>query len=401
MNSKLSQLKNSRVKFEISVGDDRMRKYFEEAYIFYAPQVTIPGFRAGKAPKAMVIESVGRQKLANMAIEEGVRQGYIDALKEHSIDPVGNPSINIINQPLFVDGEAAELKFEAEVDTLPEVKFAKPYNKLKVSRAKEEDEKATDADVDEAVEFLRRRNSTLKPIERPAAKGDRIEIDFQGFERHVPIESLSSQNHPIILGQSSLIPGFEDHLIGMKNGEVKEFDLTFPKEHYAKQYAGKKYNFKVTVKSLNEVVLPELNNEFATKLGAKDINELKKLIKGNLSQEKKDNFKRKQEDEIVNQLADIFKGDVPESLVEGEKERLRQTLEETVKKQGMPMEEYLRGMKSTPEKFEEDLIKQSKRNVKSGLSMRQIALSEKIEIGKDGNMQKVLDWIISQSIGSK
>lgn len=408
MEIKVDKINKSKFHIKVTASKTQMEDLYEKAYIALAPSVSLPGFRPGKAPRSMTVEAIGAQRLANAAIEEAIRTSYIKALKDNKLNPLGNPNIKIIKQPSFIEGSENILEYEADLDILPEVKFIKDYKKIKLSPAPrsskdgvgpapKQDFTTNDEEIDQTLQMLRRRRATFKSIARGAKNDDKLEITFQGFEGRVALEKLGSKNHPIILGSKTLIPGFEEKLVGIKKGEKREFDITFPKEYHAKEFAGKKYHFEVTADNVEEVILPKEDNEFAKSLGAKSLEDLKNLLKKNIIQEKKNRAYQKQEDEVVNEIVKIARTDLPEILVNSEKERLKKIVEDIAQKQGVSFDQYLKNIETTPEKFDEDMTKQAAKNVLIGLSLRQIAQNEKIEIGKDESLTKVVHWIIDKS----
>jgi len=426
MEIKVTKINKSRFHIKVAASKTQMEDLYEKAYIALAPSVSLPGFRPGKAPRSMTVEAIGAQRLANAAIEEAIRTSYIKALKDNKLNPLGNPNIKIIKQPSFIEGSENILEYEADLDILPEVKFIKDYKKIKLSPAPrppageagsskseggpaprsskdgvgpapKQDFTTNDEEIDQTLQMLRRRRATFKSITRGAKNDDKLEITFQGFDGHVALEKLGSKNHPIILGSKTLIPGFEEKLVGIKKDEKREFDITFPKEYHAKEFAGKKYHFEVTADNVEEVILPKEDNEFAKSLGAKSLEDLKNLLKKNIIQEKKNRAYQKQEDEVVNEIVKIARTDLPEILVNSEKERLKKIVEDIAQKQGVSFDQYLKNIETTPEKFDEDMTKQAAKNVLIGLSLRQIAQNEKIEIGKDESLTKVVRWLIDKS----
>ncbi len=387
----------SKVQIKVTVPADEMTKLFDEAYNALAPSVNLPGFRPGKAPRAMNIESIGMQRLSNAAIQEAVRKSYLKAITDNKLNPLGNPNISIVKQPSFIEGSDNTLEYTAEIDTLPEVKFTKDYKKIKLSPIPEKKIEVSDKEVEDALGMMAKRKAAFKARTGGAQKGDKVEITFQGYDGKIAIEQLQSKNHPIILGSNILIPGFEEKLIGMRKGEKKSFSLAFPKDYHAKQFAGKKYKFDVTVENVEEVIPPKIDDKFAKDLGAKSLSDLKKLLKENLIQEKKNLGRQKQEDEIVTELAKMTRADLPEVLVASEKERLQKVVEEMATRQNITFDEYLKNIKTTKEKFDEDIARQAGKNVLIGLALRKIAQDEKIELGKEDSLTKVVHWLIEQN----
>lgn len=394
MEIKVTKINKSKFHIKVTVPKAEMDELYENAYNALASSVNLPGFRPGKAPRTMTVEAIGAQRLANTAIEEAIRTSYIKAIKDNHLNPLGNPNVKIVKQPSFIEGSENLLEYEADLDVLPEVKFIKDYKKIKLSPAPTKEFTVEAKEVDSALQMLRRRRATFKQVERGAKKDDKLEITFQGFDRRVALEKLSSKNHPIILGTGTLIPGFEEKLVGIKKGEKREFDITFPKKYHAKEFAGKKYHFEVTANNVEEVILPKEDDEFAKSLGAKSLEDLNNLLKNNIIQEKKNRAYGVQEDEIVGEVIKIARTDLPEILVSSEKDRLKKLIEGIAQKQNITFDQYLKNIETTQEKFDEDITKQAAKNVLIGLSLRQIAQNEKIKLEKDDSLTKVVKWLI-------
>ena len=394
MEIKYTKEEGSQAKFAIKFNAGEMQKFFDAAYKAQAPSVSIAGFRPGKAPRAMIIDSIGRQRLADAAMEQAVRDGYSEAVRKHNCKPIGNPAVRILRQPSFIDGTASEFDFEMEVDVLPEVKFTKDYKKIKITALKRDEFSVSDEEVEKVIAHLRQRNAGFKDVTRGAQIGDRLEVTFKGFDGRVPIEQLSSQNHPVIMGNNALIPGFEDKVVGIKAGEKKEFKLKFPKEHFAPQFGDKTFRFEVRAEKVQEVILPKLDNEFAKKFGLGDLAELRKKLKDNIASEKRERYQGMVTNELTKGLAQMTRAELPRVLVDGENERLRQSMAEMVKKQGTTIEQYISNIKSTKEKFKEDLTRQAAKNVLVGLALREVAKLEKIKLEKEETLEKVVRWLV-------
>lgn len=389
--------KGSQVKLAIEFEASEMEKYFDEALEANATSVNIAGFRPGKAPRAMIIDAIGRQKLANVAMEQAVRVGYGEAVKKHNLKPLGDPSVSIIKQPSFLEKSDNSFSITVDVGIMPEIKITKDYKKIKVTPPKKDEFAVSDEEVEKVIDHLRQRNAGFKDITRGARKGDRVEITFKGFEGQVPVEQLTSQNHPIIMGSNSLIPGFEDKITGIKTGEKREFKLIFPKEHFSPQFKGKEFRFEVIAEKVQEVILPKIDEEFAKKFGIKSIDELKKRLRANIAEEKKERYETQARDEVTRALAQMTRMELPATLVASEKERLRHDINEMVQKQGTTLEKYLEGIKSNKEKFDEDLTRQAGNNILVGLALREIGKLEKMKLDKDDALNKVMDWLIEIS----
>ena len=394
METTLKQLSKNRVKISIAIPAEAMEAYFESHYEKLATTVTLPGFRAGKAPRVMTIEAIGQARIANMALEEAIDEAYRNALNEHKKYPVTAPAISISKHPQFEGtGEQNELKFDVEFDILPEAKVG-DYKKIKVKKIDPKTLEVTDEEIEKVVEYLRRQSSDLKQVDRAAEMNDWIDLSFEGSIKGVKKDKLTSSAMPIVLGETKLIPGFEENVVGMKKGETKEFKIKFPKDFADKEFANNEVQFKVTVNDVREINLPEMNAAFFEKFGLKNIKELKANIKTSLEAEKKENARQSQVVEISEQIIKITKVDIPKSLIDNEKSRMREILSQDLARQGSTIDQYMANLKLTEKKFDEDLEKQASRNILLGVGVGEIARKEKIEINSQEGTRRVFDFIV-------
>ena len=394
METTLKQLSKNRVKISIAIPAEAMEAYFESHYEKLATTVTLPGFRAGKAPRVMTIEAIGQARIANMALEEAIDEAYRNALNEHKKYPVTAPAISISKHPQFEGtGEQNELKFDVEFDILPEAKVG-DYKKIKVKKIDPKTLEVTDEEIEKVVEYLRRQSSDLKQVDRAAEMNDWIDLSFEGSIKGVKKDKLTSSAMPIVLGETKLIPGFEENVVGMKKGETKEFKIKFPKDFADKEFANNEVQFKVTVNDVREINLPEMNAAFFEKFGLKNIKELKANIKTSLEAEKKENARQSQIVEISEQIIKITKVDIPKSLIDNEKSRMREILSQDLARQGSTIDQYMANLKLTEKKFDEDLEKQASRNILLGVGVGEIARKEKIEINSQEGTRRVFDFIV-------
>lgn len=384
MKTEITKQPKSRVKFNITLSRDEMAKYFDEAYEEMAPSVSIKGFRPGKAPKPMVAGVIGEMKLAQKAVEKGLQGSFVKALKEKEIMSVGPPTISIKDQK---EG----LEYEAEVDTWPMVELG-DYKKLSVRAPKVEI--VTEKEIDGVIEYLRRQKAKFHDLERPVQKGDRVEIDFTGSIDKVIKEQLTSQHHPLIVGDNTLIPGFEEQLIGMKKGEEKNFELTFPKQSSEKEFAGKKINFKIKLHLVQEIELPKVDELFIKDFGLKDEKELRSSIKKSIEREKEEKSRREVEQAVVEKVLTIAKVEVPDSLVEQELDRVFHNLEHEAKNYGMILEQYLLKMKKSAADLRKEWREQAEKNVKIGVVLGEVAKREKVDKGEKDLGKKTTEKLV-------
>lgn len=371
-----------------------MEKFFEDQYNRLAPTTNLPGFRPGKAPRVMTIEAIGQTRLSQSALENAINEGMREALKEHKVYPVTQPSISISKYPAFGENQKEnELVFDLEFDILPKAKIG-DFKKIKVKKTDPKNLEVSAEEVERVIEYLRRQAATMKEVEGKAKKGDWVQISFKGSIKHVEKEKLTSPSFPMVIGESRMIPGFEDELIGMKKQEKKEFDIKFPEDFQDKEFAGEMAHFAVTLEEHKEIILPRVDDEFVARFGHKKVNELKTAVKNSLVQEKIERENQILHSQIAEQVVKITKVDIPKSLIDQESNRMKAQLEKDLQNKGLTLEKYLENVKITPEKIEQDLGTQAKKNILLGVGLGEIALQEGIEISPKTGVLKVYDRII-------
>jgi trigger factor len=309
MNITVSNPSKSEITLTIELTEEQTEKYLNQAAAEVAKMVKIPGFRPGKAPREVLEKHVRPEALDSHMVDIALPPTYSEAILKEKIQAISRPKITIL--------QLKPLKYEATVAVYPEVEV-KGYDKIKVDI---KDEPVKDEDVDQVLNEVKKQHATYKIVERPAKMGDRVEIDFQGFdEGGAHLEGTQSKNHPLILGDKSLIGGFEEELVGMKAEEKKKFKVTFPSDYFHKTFQDKKVEFEVQMNLVEEIEHPELNTEFFKKIVGeeKTLDQVKADIKENLETQKKQDNKVKRENEFLDKLADLTQLELPAILVEEE-----------------------------------------------------------------------------------
>lgn len=379
MESKVEKLKNNKVRLTITVSPKEMKKYFDTAYSQIAPTVKLDGFRPGKAPKALVESTVGVTRILSEAFDLAVNENYIEALEKNEIHPISQPAIKINKYPQYGETEEQiknDLEFEAEITVFPEVKVG-DYSKVKIEKPAKE--KSRPEDVDKILDNLRKQKASFLDIDRVAEKGDFAEITFEGSLKGVKIDAMASKNHPIVIGENTLIPGFEDHLVGMKKAESKEFKIKFPKDYHSKEYAGKEADFKVELVNLRAVKLPEIDDAFAAEFGHKNPVELKSAIEKNIAEEIDHKYQAELESRIIDKVLPFVKADIPAEMIDRELERMTEGYKEQLKGMGVNFDSYLTSTKKTAEDLQKEMRPTAEKNVKVGMLLGQIVEELKIE----------------------
>jgi trigger factor len=333
----------------------------------------IPGFREGKAPLPLVEKSVAPAQLQTEFLEEAVNQMYIRAVNEKKLRPVANPEVTLKKFVPFTT-----LEFEAKVEIVGEIKLA-DYKKMKKTKP---EVKVVAKDVNEVISALQKRAAEKKDIDRAAKADDQVWIDFKGVDaKGEPVKGADGKDYPLILGSNTFIPGFEDHVIGMKANDEKTFTLTFPKDYGVKALANKKVTFTVTATKVQEVIEPKVDDEFAAKVGPfKSAEELKDDVKKQLKLERQQEADRQFENELIQEITAKSKVAVPKVLVDEQIDRIEREERQNLVYRGQTWQEHLADEGVTEEQHREQKRSAAEERVKAGLVLSEISELEKIDI---------------------
>jgi trigger factor len=380
MENTIKDLEKSQKEISVIVPAADMEKYVEKATEEIAKSIEADGFRKGKVPKDIVRQKVGDAQIYEEAAHMAIEENYIEVLKS-------NPEILALGQPRAEITKMApgnDLEFKMTVSVMPKVELG-DYKKVK---GKKEIKKIEDEDVEKEVQVLQKRRSAFITKDEPAAKDDRVEIDFEVRVEGVKIEGGESKNHPLVIGEGKFIPGFEDKLVGMKKDDVKEFELQFPAE-YKEDLAGKMASFKVTMDLVQKVEKPEMNDEFAQSLGLKDLEELKSNIRKNMEHEEEHHAEHELEHELIDQIVAELKADMPDILVDAEIGNMIAEFKGNLSQAGVEFDEYTKNANATMEGIREEWKPIAEKKVKEHLAVREIALREKIGATEEEITEKV------------
>lgn len=383
MDYKIKKLPKSQVEITVTVPEEKMPEFRKKACEEISKEIKVPGFRPGHVPANILENFVDKDHLEAHTAEVAVRFSYADAVVKEKIQVVSKAEIKIIKEK--------PLTFTAVVAVLPEVEV-KDYKSIKVPLKKVE---VTKKDIDDVLGDMKRYGTTYKDVERVAKKGDRVEVDFEGFdEKDKAVENTKSQNHPVIIGEESLIPGFEDELIGLKKAEKKEFHITFPKNYGKKDFQNKKMKFKVEMKMIQEPVVPELTEEFIHKMtGQKlSVEAFKKDIEKNILAKKDQQAHQERENKYLEELLKHTSAEIPEALIDEEVDFMLQELKEDIASKGFEFGKFLEQAKTTEEDLRKKYIPEAEKRIKIRLALRYLIEKEKIEV-KDDETKKEFEKI--------
>ena len=373
MNVKVEKTENNNeVKLEFTVEAEKFENAIKKVYFQSAKYFNIPGFRKGKAPMNIVEKYYGPEIFYEDAFNEVVPEEYEKAIKDNKIDAVSNPKIDIVKME-----KGQDLVFTAVVQTKPEIELGK-YKGIEIEKI-EYNVKAKD--IDDEIADMQDKNARLVAVEdRPAEKGDTATIDFEGFVDGVAFEGGKAENHDLVLGSNSFIPGFEDQVVGMNINDEKEIKVTFPKEYFSKDLAGKEATFKVKLHELKKKELPTLDDEFAKDVSEFDtLKELKDSIKERLEKQNKEKEKYEKQNAVIKALIEAAKVEIPSGMVELEVENMLKDFEQRLAYQGLNLEQYFKMMGKTEEEVKKEYEPQAIEGIKSRLALEAVIKAEKIE----------------------
>ncbi len=375
----IKKLPKSQVEFEVTVAWADWEKYLDKAAEEVSEELKFPGFRPGKAPRKLVEQKVGEGVLLNNAAEKAVQKSYADFVTKEKLDVIGHPEVTIEE---LASGK--DLTYKAKVAVVPEAKVKEEYKKeikkINVEFSGRSDE-PTEDEIKRELEHLANSRVKLVTVNREIKKDDSAEINFTVLIDGVPIEGGTSKNHPIVVGKGVFIPGFEDNLIGMKEGEEREFELNFPEDYHKKDLAGKPAVFKVKVNLVQERQTPEINDEFAKSLGSfENLDALKKNLKDGIGRENKHKIVEERRTRYLDKIVENTEVDLPEVLIHEEIHKMLAEFEQQTMAMGMNLDQYLSNLKKSKEDLEKDWEPQAEKRVKSALAMREIAKMEEIKV---------------------
>ena len=338
--------------------------------------IKLPGFRSGKAPKALVEKNIDQSLLQGDFLDEAMTQLYAHATRKENIRPVTRPEVAIKKFVPFTD-----LEFEVKTSVIGKISLP-DYKKISVKKGPVS---VTAKDVTSVIDSLKTRMAEKKEVTRAAKTGDEAVIDFKGVDKDdKPIESADGKDYPLLLGSKAFIPGFEDNVIGLKHGSDKTFTLAFPKDYGASALAGQKVKFSVTVKSVNELTEPEVNDEFAAKVGPfKTVDELKTDIKKQLLAEKEREATSNHQNAVLKTVSDKSKIEIPAALIDQQVTYNLDEARRNVANRGQTFQEFLTAEGKTEVAFKKELEPQAHEQLKASLVLAEIAEVEKLSVSPE------------------
>jgi trigger factor len=365
----IKKLPKSKIEILFEIPFEEMEKFRKEAVLELTKLVKVEGFRPGKAPEKMVEGQIGEMKIMEEAAEHAINENYKKAVLESKIIPISQPQVEILK---LAPGNLFE--FKVSVDIMPEVKIP-DYKKI-ASESKRGEVSVDEKELEDSLLWLQKSRAKMSLKPEPAKKGDFVEIEYNSPQ----LDSGKAYKDGFVLGEGHFFKGFEENLEGMKESEEKEFPLEFPKDYAQKNLAGKTINFKVKVKSVQKMELPELNDEFAKGLGKfNDLAALKENMKKGLTVEKQKAESDRIRSEILEKITAAAVCDIPDVLIEDEKARiLLETKDRVLQGLGISFEEYLKQTNKTEKDLLDSFSEQAQKRVKGSIVLREIGGKENV-----------------------
>ena len=361
---------------EFSVSKEAFAKAENEAYKKQVKSINVPGFRKGKAPKAIIEKMYGKGVFYEDAINDLIPENYTAAVKEAGIEPVGQPEIDIVS----IDENG--LVLSAIVPVKPECKI-EGYKGLEIAKNVE---KVTDEEIENEIKTVRERNSREIEVEDDTAAemGDVAKIDFEGFIDGVAFEGGKGENYSLKLGSGSFIPGFEEQVAGHKIGDEFDVNVPFPADYHAEELAGKEACFKCRVNAITKVELPALDDDFAKDVSEFDtLDEYKADLKAKIEKRHETKADAEFEEKIIDALIEKLEAEIPEAMFEAETENFVRDYDNRLRQSGLDLKTYLQYTGLTLETLREQMRPQAEKQVKARLALEAVAAAEAIEVTEE------------------
>ena len=376
MSVQVENLEKNMAKLTIEVTAEDLEKALNAAYQRQKKNISIPGFRKGKVPRAMVEKMYGPAVFYEDAVNSLIPQEYAKAADESGLDIVSQPEIDVVQIE-----KGKPFIFTAEVAVKPEVTLGE-YKGLEVPKA---DLEVTDEEIEAELKKEQEKNArTIHVEDRAAQEGDKVTIDFEGFVDGVAFEGGAGKDYPLTLGSKTFIPGFEEQLVGVALEQPVDVNVTFPEDYQAEELKGKEAVFKCVIHKIEAKELPELDDDFARDVSEFDtLEEYKKEIKDNIEKRKADAAKTEKENAVVDKAIENAQMDIPEAMVKTQINQMIDDFARRIQSQGLTMEQYMQFTGSTRETMQEQMRPQAMKRIQSRLVLEKVAEVENIQISDE------------------
>lgn len=373
MEYSIQHLSKSKVEIAIDINKEEWASEVRKAYEKNKFKYSVEGFRKGKVPMSVLVKRYGIEVFYEDAIDEALSKHYSEIIKNDKLEVVGNPDVDL--KEVSEDGMKAVItvavKPEFELGQYKGLSFKKGSTRVMAKEIQEVIDKE-----------LNSRARLVEKTEGEVVNGDTVVLDYSGSVDGVKFEGGTAENQRLEIGSKTFIPGFEDQLVGMKIGESKDINVTFPKEYHAPELAGKDAVFAVTIHEIHSKELPELDDEFVKDIDDElnTVEEWKAKIKANIAAKKAENAAAKLENDIIDTIVKNTEIEIPECMVEEELDYRIQELEQSMAQYGLKLTDYLQYAGTTVEKIKEEKRDEAVKNIKSRLVIEAIIKAENIEV---------------------
>jgi trigger factor len=381
------KLPKGMIELTITVGQEEIAGTLEKAAQEISKEKPLEGYRPGKAGFEAVAKRYGEQVVYEAALPQIVQRYYVKAVKDNDLPTYGEPEVNVTK---LAAGNPVE--FTCTVALIPEVSNLADPADLKIEST---EPKVEDKEIDGTLKELQKMQTKEIRAAREVQDKDKIVVDMDIKKDGVDIEGGQARDHGIYLDEDYYVPGLKEQVVGMKEGDTREFKLKFPKDHFQKMLAGSEAEFKVTVKEIYELQHPELNDDFAKSLGQESMAKMRELLEGNILKDKTQKEQQRIEGQILEKMVAKSRfGDIPERMINTEVDRMMHELQHSVAERGLKFEDYLQNIKKTEEEMRLEFAKQAMDRVKVALVVREYGLREKVEVN-DSDVMKEVETLIN------
>lgn len=383
-------LPKSIVELTIEESAENVAKFRSKVIASASKNADIKGFRKGaQIPEDVIVRQFGEEVIVQMTIEQAIDGIYRDTLKKEKLMPISQAEIKeVVSQdPLVV---------KIEVEVFPEIEIKAAYKKVKLTKQKLS---VSAAEVTAALDDIQTRFTHFHDTDatHAAHMGDRVTIDTDGYEKDELLEATSMRDYPLVLGSNMLVPGFEEDMVGMKVGEEKEIDVTFPKDYHNADFAGKKTKFKVTAKKIEHAHKPEFTPEFIQQLRGKelDLAGFKKLVKQELLETKQMNDNMEREMKLIDELLKHTTLDIGDKMLAQQIEQVFGEIKENITKDGIKVADYLASLGLSEEEYKtQHVAPTALKRLQGELILNKLMELEKVEVS-DADMKKEVQKVMS------
>ena len=382
MSVQVEKLEKNMAKLTIEVSAEEFGKAMQKAYQKQKNHISLPGFRKGKAPMAMIEKMYGPQVFYEDAANILMPEAYANAADESGLDIVSQPDIEVTQIE-----KGKTFIFTAEVAVKPEVVLG-GYKGVEVEKKTAE---VTDEEIQAELLKEQEKNSRITAVEgRAVENGDLVVLDFEGFVDGEAFQGGKGEQYPLTIGSGAFIPGFEEQLIGAEVDKEVEVNVTFPEDYQAEELKGKAATFKCTVHKIEKKELPELNDDFAKDVSEFDtLEEYKADIKKNIEESKLEDIRRDKEDAVLTKVIEDAQMEIPEAMIETQTSQMMDDFARRMQSQGLTMDQYMQFTGTSIDTLMEQMKPQALKRIQSRLVLEQIAVAENIQISDEQLFEEI------------